>query len=78
MFFTLIADDTWSVKTIADSKLGCNAVTWAPFGATGSQVFVQPFFVRSNADCLVLEQDGDNQIMRVAVGSCENVVSIYR
>ena len=36
--FALAADDTWSVKTIADSKLGCNAVTWAPFGATGSQV----------------------------------------
>jgi protein transport protein SEC13 len=54
------ADDTWSVTKIEDSKLGCNSVSWAPFGAIGSQ-----------------DEQG-KPVLRIAVGSCDNCVSIYR
>jgi protein transport protein SEC13 len=30
-------NDTWQVISFQDSKLGCNAISWAPHGSVGSK-----------------------------------------
>ena len=57
--------DTWILKDFKNDTLGCNAVSWAPFGA---------FDCKANAN-----QDGqNNSVMRLVTGSCDNVVRFWR
>lgn len=81
--WALLADDnSWSVVPIMDSKYGCNAVAWAPYGHLGSHV-------RCNRDgntcrtemsdrCACIVQEGDQIVKRIATGSCDNLVRVYK
>lgn len=54
--------DTWIVKDFQNDTLGCNSVSWAPFGA----------FDASGADA-----EGSSS-MRIVTGSCDNTVRFWR
>ena len=61
------ADDTWDVKHITDSPLGCNSLSWAPFGHHGSAA--------AGAG-----PDGAPTPIakRLVTGSCDNMLRIWK
>jgi protein transport protein SEC13 len=58
--------DQWIVREFQNDTLGCNAVSWAPYGAFD--------FVNSGGDDI----NKDQMVMRLVTGSCDNTVRFWR
>eukprot|EP00606_Chrysophyceae_sp_TOSAG23-5_P000385 GSChrysophyteH2.ASY1.ANO1.1308.1 assembled CDS len=56
--------DTWIVKDFQNDTLGCNSVSWAPYGA------YDPRIANAAAD--------EASAMRLVTGSCDNTVRFWR
>ena len=54
--------DQWIIKEFQNDTLGCNSVSWAPYGAFD--------FANSGGE--------DQMVMRLVTGSCDNTVRFWR
>jgi protein transport protein SEC13 len=67
--------DTWIVKDFQNDTLGCNSVSWAPYGAYDPHESLAAVSSTTQGD------DGNNQVvptMRLVTGSCDNTVRFWR